>query len=145
MVTGACVAGGWAATGLIGADPFEPIPLASLTFVSPVANSLQYLMTYTGATVNFGIGTVAGVFLGSLAAALGKGDFRVQFVDGDRDLVNAMSGGALMGIGGVFAFGCTFGNGLTGMSALGGGALIGTIGITAGGLIAARRVLRIKT
>ena len=139
IAAGACIAAGWLATGMIGADPFDPAPLVSLTFVAPVANTLQYLMTYTGATVNFGIGTVGGVFLGSLAAALLRREFRLQFIDGDRDMINAMAGGVLMGIGGVFAFGCTFGNGLTGLSALGAGPLLGTAGIVAGGLIAARR------
>ena len=140
---GVCVALGWLATGVAGADEFDPAPLASLTYVSPVANTLQYLMTYSGATLNFGIGNVAGVFLGSLIAAIIAGEFRIQYVDGDRDLVNAMVGGALMGIGGVFAFGCSIGNGLTGVSTLSLGSFIGWTAILTGGLVAARRRFRI--
>ena len=41
----------------IGFDDFEPTALFSLTFVSPAGESIQYLMTYTGATINFGIAT----------------------------------------------------------------------------------------
>lgn len=141
---GVCVSLGWLATGVAGSDEFDPVPLASLTYVAPVANTLQYLMTYTGASLNFGIGTVVGVFLGSLIAAMLAGEVHFQYVDGDRDLVHAMTGGALMGIGGVFAFGCSIGNGLTGVSTLSLGSFIAWPAILAGGFVAARRRFRIN-
>jgi len=141
---GGLVAAGWYVTGYVGADEFEPAAVASLTFVAPVANTLQYAMTYTGSTINFGIGTVIGIVLGSAFMALLRKEFNFQYVDGDRDYVNAMVGGAMMGIGGVFAFGCSIGNGLTGISTLSLGAILAWAAILTGGYLAAHRMLRIN-
>jgi len=43
-----------------------------------------------------------------------------------------MVGAALMGAGGVVAFGCTIGQGISGLSLLGLGSLITTVAIVAG-------------
>ena len=55
LVLGALVPAGWLVTGWLGADPFEPVPVESLTFVAPVAGSLHYLMTGAGERPDFGI------------------------------------------------------------------------------------------
>lgn len=60
LIIGLMVPAGWWITGVLGADEFEPTPLASFTFVGPTAESLQYLMTFTGATISFGVATVGG-------------------------------------------------------------------------------------
>ena len=39
---GLLVAAGWFVTGYLGDDDFSPAPVASLTFVAPVADTLQY-------------------------------------------------------------------------------------------------------
>jgi uncharacterized protein len=135
LIIGLMVPAGWYATGVFAYDEFQPIPLASLTFVAPVGDTLQYLMIYTGATINFGVGTVSGVIAGSLLAAVITGTFSLEsFVDRD-DLVRHMSGAALMGIGGVTALGCTFGQGITGMSTLALGSIIAWLSIIAGGVL----------
>lgn len=118
LVIGLAVAAGWYVTGVIGNDEFEPAPLASLTFVRPLGESLVYLMVFSGATVNFGIGTVAGVVIGSFAAAKAKREFRFEAFDDSSEMLRHMAGGALMGIGGVMALGCTIGQAVTGMSTL---------------------------
>lgn len=129
---GALVAVAWFVTGVIGYDDFEPTPLASMTFVNPVGESIQYLMTFTGATINFGISTVGGVIVGSFIAAKVSGDFRVEsFVD-SSDMVRHMVGGAIMGIGGIVAMGCTVGQGMTGMSTLAFSSLLAWLSIIAG-------------
>ncbi len=143
LLIGAVVTAGWVVTGHVGADDFDPAPVASLTFVAPVANTLQYAMTFTGASINFGIATVLGVFLGAAGMAVARREFHWQYVDGDRDYVNAMAGGALMGMGGVLAFGCSIGNGLSGISTLSAGAVLGWTAILSGGFFAARRMLAI--
>ncbi|MDP6707312.1 MAG: YeeE/YedE family protein [Alphaproteobacteria bacterium] len=71
LVLGAVVAAGWLVTGVVGADEFEPVPLASMTFVAPVGESLVYLMTFTGASVSFGIASVGGVV--ALGCTIGQG------------------------------------------------------------------------
>jgi uncharacterized membrane protein YedE/YeeE len=59
LTIGAMAPLGWVVTGVVGYDEFDPTRLASVTFVAPVGESLVYLMTFTGASINFGIATVA--------------------------------------------------------------------------------------
>ena len=44
--------------------------MTSLTFIAPIADTVQYVMLSTGLTLNFGIAMVSGVFAGSLLTAL---------------------------------------------------------------------------
>ena len=55
IIVGLLIAAGWFATGYLGADDFNPTPVTSLTFVAPIADTLQYVMLSTGLTLNFGI------------------------------------------------------------------------------------------
>ena len=108
-------------------------PLSSVTLIAPVADALQYLMTFTGASLNFGIALVGGIIAGSFVMATATGTFAVEsFTDRD-DLVRHLTGGAMMGAGGVFALGCTIGQGVTGMSTLAAGSLLAWLSIIAGG------------
>jgi len=135
LAIGLLVAGGWAITGIVGFDEFEPTALASVTFVAPVGESIMYLMTFTGSTINFGISVVGGVVAGSFLAAKASGEFRIEsFTDG-ADMLRHIFGGSIMGIGGVLALGCTIGQGVTGMSTLAAGSLIALGSIVAGGVL----------
>jgi uncharacterized membrane protein YedE/YeeE len=135
VVIGLCVVAGWVVTGIVGFDEFEPAPLASVTLVAPVADALQFLMTYTGATINFGIAVVGGIIAGSFLMAIATGAFRLESFSDRDDLVRHLAGGALMGAGGVLALGCTIGQGVTGMSTLSLGSLIAWLAIIAGGYL----------
>jgi uncharacterized membrane protein YedE/YeeE len=134
LIIGVLVTAAWYVTGVIGFDDFDPTPMASFSFVAPVGESIQYLMTYTGATINFGIAVVGGIIAGSFVVAKVSGDFHLEsFADAD-DMVRHISGGALMGIGGVMALGCTVGQGVTGMSTLAVGSVLALISIIGGGI-----------
>lgn len=133
VVIGLTVLAGWVVTGIIAFDEFEPVPLASVTLVAPVADALQYLMTYTGATINFGIAVVGGIIAGSFLMAVATGAFRVESFADREDLVRHLVGAALMGVGGVFALGCTIGQGVTGVSTLALGSIIAWLSIIGGG------------
>ena len=135
LVVGLATIVGWWVTGVLGADEFNPTPLASMTFVSPSADSLQYLMTFTGSTINFGIATVGGVILGSFLASLATGTFSIETFTERGDLARHLGGAALMGAGGVMALGCTIGQGVTGMSTLALGSLIAWLSIMSGGYL----------
>jgi hypothetical protein len=138
IVIGLTVVAGWVVTGMLAFDDFEPVPLASVTLVAPVADALQFLMTYTGATINFGIAVVGGIIAGSFLMAAVTGAFRVEsFTDRD-DLLRHLAGAALMGVGGVLALGCTIGQGVTGMSTLALGSAIAWLSIIAGGYVGVR-------
>jgi uncharacterized membrane protein YedE/YeeE len=133
LIIGLAAVAGWVVTGILGADDFDPVPLASITFVAPVGESLQYLMTFTGSTINFGIAVVGGVIVGSFLMAVATGTFQIEsFADRD-DFLRHVGGGALMGTGGVLALGCTIGQGITGMSTLALGSILAWLSIVAGG------------
>lgn len=105
-------------TGVIGFDDFEPLPLNALSFVAPSGESIQYLMTFTGSTVNFGIAVVGGVILGSFLAAILSGQFSIEAFNDTTEMKRHMVGAVMMGVGGVMSLGCTFGQGISGVSTL---------------------------
>ncbi len=147
LVVGLLIAAGWFATGYLGADEFNPVPVASLTFVAPIADGLQYVMLSTGSTVNFGIATVAGVLAGSLVTALVTRRFKLEGFHSPNHMLRSVGGAALMGIGGVMALGCSVGQGLTGLSTLALPSFVAITGIfigTAAGLRGALRVRPLK-
>ena len=131
-IIGALIPVGWAITGIVGADDFDPVPLASFTFVAPIGESLMYLMIFTGASVNFGIAAVGGVILGAFLMAIATRSFRVEAFTDRNDLLRHIAGGALMGTGGVLALGCTIGQGITGLSTLALGSVLAVLSIVAG-------------
>jgi uncharacterized membrane protein YedE/YeeE len=135
VVLGLCAIGGWLVTGVLAHDEFNPVQLASISFVAPAGEGLQYLMTFTGATINFGIAVIGGVITGSFLMAVATGSFRVEsFVD-RHDLTRHLGGAMLMGAGGVLALGCTIGQGITGMSTLSLGSMIAWLSILGGGYL----------
>jgi uncharacterized membrane protein YedE/YeeE len=144
IVVGLLIAAGWYATGYLGADDFNPTPVTSLTFIAPIADALQYVMLSTGSTLNFGIATVGGVFAGSLVTALATGRFHWEGYSSPRHMLRSAGGAALMGAGGVMAFGCSIGQGLTGLSTLALASFIAVAGILVGTAAGLRGALRVR-
>lgn len=144
LIVGLLVAGGWYATGYLGADDFNPVPVTSLTFIAPIADALQYVMLSTGSTLNFGIVTVFGVFAGSLFTALTTGRFQLEGYRSPQHMLRSAGGAALMGAGGVMAFGCSVGQGLTGLSTLSLSSFIAIAGIMLGTGAGLRGALRVR-
>lgn len=132
VLIGLLVSVGWWLTGVVGADEFEPVPLVSLTFVAPLFETQQYLLLSTGTKLNFGIVLIIGVFAGALVRALLSGQFQWQSFETPAQLKRHLFGGLLMGVGGVLALGCTFGQALTGFSTLAIASLVALTGILAG-------------
>ncbi|OAN49811.1 hypothetical protein A6A04_18745 [Paramagnetospirillum marisnigri] len=135
LVIGLLVVAGWAVSGILGADEFDPAPVTSFTFVAPIGGAMQYLMSFTGATIDFGVAAVGGVILGSFLAAKASGSFQLESFTGADDMLRHMMGAALMGTGGVLAMGCTVGQGITGMSTLALSAPIALGSILFGGVV----------
>jgi uncharacterized membrane protein YedE/YeeE len=144
LAVGLLVAAGWYATGYLGNDDFNPAPVTSLTFIAPIADALQYVMLSTGSTLNFGIVTVGGVFAGSLITALATGQFHLEGYRSPQHMLRSAGGAALMGTGGVMAFGCSIGQGLTGLSTLAVASFIAVSGIMFGTAIGLRGALRVR-
>jgi hypothetical protein len=141
---GLLVAAGWFVTGYLGADEFNPAAVASLSFVAPIADAVQYAMLSTGLTLNFGIAVVAGVFVGSLAAALATGRFHWEGYASPRHMLRSIGGAVLMGAGGAMALGCSVGQGLTGLSTLALGSFVAVAGILLGSAAGLRGLLRVQ-
>ena len=129
---GVLVVGAWYVTGVIGNDDFEPVPVEALTFIAPTGNTVNYLMTWTGAEINFGIAVVLGMIVGSFLYAISSGNFRVEAFATRADMRNHLIAGVLMGFGGVLSFGCTIGQGVSGMSTLALGSLATLLSIMLG-------------
>ncbi len=132
LLIGLLIPAGWWITGVLGHDDFDPQRLASLTFVAPVNDSLEYLMLSTGTRLQFGTTLVYSVVAGSLAMAVLSGRFQWRGFERTGQLGKAITGGLFMGIGGVIALGCTIGQGLTGFSTLALSSLLAITGIITG-------------
>jgi hypothetical protein len=154
LVIGALIVGGWYLSGHLGfgenPETLEHVYFAtnsrtveSMSFVGPVAYSLELLMLWTDKSlhVTFGIATVIGVVLGSAAYALASKRFRWEGFASFGDLRNQLAGALLMGFGGVTALGCTIGQGLTGISTLALGSFIAVAGIIIGSVVTLKAML----
>ncbi len=135
VVIGALVAAGWWISGNVGIDPFEPVPLTSLSFVGPVAQGLLYLQLAVGRGLSIGPAIVLGTLAGAFAMALITGRARWELFDSPTRFGASALGGLLMGLGGVLAVGCTIGQGLSGLSTLAIASMPAIAGIVAGAVI----------
>ncbi len=117
VIIGCCITFGWFATSLLQQYQFEPVQLEAGSFVLPPGD-LIYHAVFFNAIPDYGVGLVVGVLLGAFAVALAKGDIRLEACDDARELSRHLVGGLLMGAGGVFASGCTIGQGISAFSVL---------------------------
>ncbi len=117
-VIGAAIAFGWLATSLAARHSLDPVQIEAGSFVVPVADTILQVITFTGVMPDYGVGLVIGVVVGAAACAIRRRDVRWEACDDARELSRHMLGGFLMGTGGVFAMGCTIGQGVTAVSAL---------------------------
>lgn len=148
VVVGLVVVAGWYVTGHLGyqenPDTLEMTffgtntrAAESLSFVAPLAYTLELLMLWTDKSLaaTFGIMAALGVVLGSFAYAIAHKTFRWEGFTTAEDLGNHIIGGILMGFGGITALGCTIGQGITGFSTLALGSIITFFAIIAGSAV----------
>jgi len=149
---GAVIVGVWWVSGRLGHVAEHPVTLEdvflatntqrmeSLTFVAPIAYTLDWLILFsdTSKVLTIGIVTTLGVVVGSALVALPTRSFRWEGFGGTEDTANHIVGAVLMGIGGVTAMGCTVGQGLSGVSTLALGSFIALAAIMAGAVLALR-------
>ena len=117
-LVGLSVASGWIGTHLIAQVGFSGLRPVSHGFTAPVGSTILYFMTSSGQTLNFGIGSVCGVWAGALTGSLMKGHFRLEACEDPRELQRQITGAVMMGIGGVLAVGCSVGQGISAMALL---------------------------
>lgn len=134
---GLLAVGGWVGTGHVLFDEFDPIPMESLSFTLPAAETLFWTIASTSVAAGFGIGLLGGVVAGALVSSLLGGRFRWQSFDTPRQTGRYLAGAAMMGMGGVLAGGCTLGAGLSGVPTLSVAAILALGTIAAGGRLTA--------
>jgi uncharacterized membrane protein YedE/YeeE len=147
---GAIVAAMWWTSGHVGYLAEHPQTLEeafvatnsgraeALSFVAPVAYTLDWLMFFSDKSklLTLGIVSVAGVVAGSAVVALVSRNFRWEGFGGTEDVANHLAGGVLMGVGGVTAMGCTIGQGLSGLSTLSATSFVAVAAILGGAVVA---------
>jgi uncharacterized membrane protein YedE/YeeE len=117
VALGAAISLGWLATTKAVVE-FEVTRVESLSFVAPVGRLLLQVMAMPFRGVGFGVASVLGVVLASFVVAALRRELRWEAFDDPTEMRRHLVGGALMGVGGVLAQGCTIGQGMSGMSAL---------------------------
>ncbi len=149
---GAVVVAVWWVSGRLGHLAEHPLTLEetflatnsqrmeSLSFVAPVAYTLDWLILFSDKSkvLTLGIVSTLGVVVGSAGVALATRSFRWEGFGHVEDTANHLVGALLMGIGGVTAMGCTVGQGLSGVSTLALGSFIALGGIVGGAVLALR-------
>ena len=115
--------------------------MESFSFTSPMAQWLDALMYFSDGSKKLSVGMISalGALLGSFALALTRGTFRWESFTHRQDLLRHVVGGALMGLGGVIAMGCTIGQGLSGISTLSLNSLIALAAIVLGAVVSLRQ------
>ncbi len=147
---GTLIALGFVLTGWLQASPIVASPasvgppwaVASLTFVAPIAEAQLWAMTGDGAWPGFGAALVIGTVLGAALSAVSAGRARIETFGHQGDMIRHVSGGGLMGFGGILALGCTVGQGMTGLATLALGSFLALFGIVIGAVLALRRLER---
>ncbi len=113
---GAVVVLAWYFNYSMAQSAFSIIPVKAITFTGPSADTLMLALSPPGSQIDFDIGLVPGVFLGSFIAAYFARELKiVGFISGlcmRRYIFGAMA----MGFGGMLAGGCAVGAGVTGGS-----------------------------
>jgi len=124
VMIGLLVAFGWYFTAVIAPDLFLSVSPQSLSFVYPLGKIIEFIVSgFNQDVIIFPVLIVIGIIAGSfLSSKMNKKYSKKQMCDNSQQnppsLTKKILGGALMGIGGILAVGCTVGEGLSGVSTL---------------------------
>ena len=149
---GLLVVAAWWVSGVLGHVDEHPVTLESvflatsshrmeaLSFVASTSYGVDYLLFFSDASkaLTIGIVSAVGLVVGAFVHAVASGTFRWEGFGGVADLRNHLAGGALMGVGGITALGCTIGQGLSGISTLGLTSFVALASIMAAGYATVR-------
>lgn len=114
-LAGLAVTAGWLFTYRLAQGSFTPTGVKSLTFSGPSADVLMYVLN-KGRALDFDLGVIPGVFLGSFLSASWAGELKLEGFAGGQGMRRYLIGAVLMGFGAMLAGGCAVGAGVTGAS-----------------------------
>ena len=150
MGLGAIIAVMWWVSGRLGYVAEHPETLQeaflatnsgraeALSFVSPVAYTIDWVMFFSdkAKVLTIGIVSVFGVVVGSAIYSVVTRSYRWEGFRDAEDTANHLIGATLMGVGGVAAMGCTVGQGLSGLSTLSATSIVAVAAIVTGAVAA---------
>ncbi len=112
---GVMVAAAWWITYALSRSAFDlVIPIQSLSFTGPAADTLMLVLSPPGQALKFDLGLVPGVAAGAfLSAALWR-ELKLEGFQGGLAMRRYIAGAILMGFGGMLAGGCAVGAGVSG-------------------------------
>ncbi|MBO6777457.1 MAG: YeeE/YedE family protein [Paracoccaceae bacterium] len=141
IAVGLAIVSGWVGTAWISSTGFASEPIETHTFAAPLGDTIFYLMTASGNTMSFSVGSVAGVLIGACLGSYSKGHFRWEACEDPRELRRQILGAALMGPGAILAVGCSVGQGLSAFSVLAYSAPLAFLAIFAGAAFGLRQLI----
>jgi uncharacterized protein len=113
---GLMVAIAWWFNFYLAANSFEMVPVHALSFTSPSADVLMYVLSPPGTKWTFDLGLIPGVVVGAFLSGALRGDLKLEGFEGGASMRRYILGGCMMGFGGVLAGGCAVGAGVSGAS-----------------------------
>lgn len=111
---GLTITAAWWATYAIAQAGFDPHPIQAISFTGPSAEVLTRTLFASDKPLNFDLGLMPGVFLGSFVAAWIFRELKLEGFAGGAPMRRAIIGAVCMGFGGMLAGGCAVGAGLSG-------------------------------
>jgi len=111
---GLSIAAAWWFTYAVSTHAFDPHPIQALSFTGPSAEVLSRVLFVSDKPVNFDLGLMPGVFLGSFTAAALFGELKLEGFQDGASMRRYIVGAVCMGFGGMLAGGCAVGAGLSG-------------------------------
>jgi uncharacterized membrane protein YedE/YeeE len=133
---GVMVSLGWLATYRLSRAAFDTVlPIQSLSFTGPAADTLMLVLSPPGQTLKFDLGLVPGVFLGAAVSALLWREWKLEGFQGGQAMRRYIAGAMLMGFGGMTAGGCAVGNGVSGAAVFTLTAFVALVGMWAAAIV----------
>ncbi|GAB4344896.1 MAG: YeeE/YedE family protein [Gammaproteobacteria bacterium] len=143
-ITGSSIGAEWKEFAEFMDQPPIGVATQSLTFINPTGEwgywytqQIQLepefaILPIQWHLISFGMMVISGVVFGSFFYSVFTRKFHFEWFRSWGDFFNHALGGALMGIGGVLAMGCSIGQGVTGVSTMALGSFIALGGIILG-------------
>lgn len=136
MLLGLTVVGAWYISGVLAVDEFNPKAPAAMAVSGPMWKIGNFFIAGGKHPLDLALSFVIGLFVSSLLLSIITGKFR--FASGEVTAGPVALGGALMGIGGTFAYGCNIGQGFSGLSTLSVESIIAVVAMLIGIMLATR-------